>query len=66
MRNEDIGRSRGNAPLSEPGVASAEQGVVLLDGPDGVAVSMTPDAAAGTARSLLAAVEEARRQLPAD
>jgi hypothetical protein len=53
-----------NEPETEPGVASAEQGMVLLDGPNGVAVAMTPDAAASTARSLLAAAEEARAQIP--
>lgn len=47
-----------------PGVATAEQGQVMLDGPDGVAVAMTPEAAEGTARSLLAAAEEAKHQEP--
>jgi len=50
------------APEESPGIASAEQGVVLLDGPDGVAISMTPEAAEATARSLLIAAEEAGRQ----
>jgi hypothetical protein len=58
-------RDHKNAPAGSPGIASAEQGVVLLDGPDGVAISMTPDAAAATARSLLKAAEEASRQLAA-
>ena len=44
------------------GTASAEQGQVILDGPDGVAVAMTPEAAEATARSLLAAAEEAAEQ----
>jgi len=48
--------------IDRPGTASAEQGRVLLDGPDGVAITMTPDAAEGTARSLLAAADEAKRQ----
>jgi hypothetical protein len=48
----------------DPGVATAEQGQVMLDGPDGVAVAMTPEAAEGTARSLLAAVEVAKQQQP--
>jgi len=47
---------------SSPGVASAEQGVVLLDGPDGVAIAMTPEAAEATGRSLIAAAEEALAQ----
>lgn len=49
-------------PEQEPGVASAEQGIVLLDGPNGVAISMTPEVAEATARSMLAAAEEAVRQ----
>jgi hypothetical protein len=53
-------------PEREPGVASAEQGLVLLDGPNGVAVAMTPEAAESTARSLIAAAEEARTQHPSD
>lgn len=44
---------------TEPGEASAEDGYVILDGPDGVAVTMTSEAAIGTARSLLAAAERA-------
>jgi hypothetical protein len=51
-------------PEQLPGVASAENGVVFLDGPDGVAIAMTPDAADSTARSLLAAAEQARAQNP--
>lgn len=46
----------------DPGVAAAEEGLVILDGPNGIAVSMTPEAAAATGRSLLAAAEEAARQ----
>lgn len=47
-------------PYEVPGRASVEDGVVLLDGPDGVAVSMTPDAAEATAESLLQAAAQAR------
>ncbi|NML05281.1 hypothetical protein [Sphingomonas sp. G-3-2-10] len=47
-----------------PGVASAEGGQVILDGPNGVAITMTPDAAEGTARSLLVAAEVAKHQEP--
>jgi hypothetical protein len=50
---------------SIPGVASAEEGKVILDGPDGVAVTMTAEAASGTAASLLRAVDEAHEQLRA-
>lgn len=53
--------------LSESGTASAEEGVVVLDGPDGVAITLTPEAAEGTGHSLIAAAQEARRQvLPTD
>ncbi|WP_326525071.1 hypothetical protein [Sphingomonas sp.] len=54
----------GNGPAVAPGVAVAEEGVVVLDGPLGVAVSMTPDAAEGTARSLNLAAADARAQVP--
>jgi hypothetical protein len=47
------------------GVATAEDGIVMLDGPDGVAVSLTPEAAVQTGRSLIAAAAEAERQLGA-
>jgi hypothetical protein len=52
-------------PCQQPGRATVEDGFVLLDGPDGVAVTMTPDAAALTAESLHQAAMEARAaQLP--
>jgi hypothetical protein len=51
-------------PETEPGVASAEDGLVVLDGPDGVAVTMTPDAAHKTGQSLITAAELAERQTP--
>mgnify|MGYP003576670232 CR=1 FL=1 len=50
-------------PQSEPGVASAEDGLVILDGPNGVAVTMTPEAAAGTGQSLISAAAVANRQV---
>jgi hypothetical protein len=46
----------------DPGVASAEEGQVILEGPDGVAVTMTPQAAKETAASLIAAAERAGGQ----
>lgn len=49
-------------PHEQPGLASAEAGQVLLDGPDGVAVSMTPDCAEETGRRLIDAAEQARQQ----
>jgi hypothetical protein len=51
-----------HGPERNPGIATAEQGLVLLDGPDGVAISMTPEAAAETGRNLIAAAEEAAGQ----
>lgn len=50
-------------PESEPGVVVAEKGLVVLDGPDGVAVTMTPDAADGTGQSLISAAAIARQQI---
>lgn len=50
-------------PQTEPGIASAEDGLVVLDGPNGVAVTMTAEAASGTGRSLIAAAEIAQRQM---
>lgn len=49
-------------PETEPGVATAEKGLVFLDGPHGVAATMTADAAAGTGQSLLDAAVLAKRQ----
>jgi hypothetical protein len=52
-------------PCEVPGKASVEDGVVLLDGPDGVAVAMTADAAAQTAESLREAAAQARAEAAA-
>ena len=41
----------------------AENGQVLVDGPDGVAVSLTPDAAVETSERLLQAAVEAQGQM---
>ncbi|MEC3911561.1 hypothetical protein U5A82_14130 [Sphingobium sp. CR2-8] len=46
----------------EAGKAVAEQGQVMLDGPDGIAISMTPEAAEGTAHALLRAASDAKAQ----
>lgn len=48
-------------PCRAPGQATAEAGHVLLDGPHGVAVTMTPEAAMLTGQRLIAAGEEALR-----
>ncbi|HEV7343586.1 MAG: hypothetical protein JNN10_07160 [Sphingopyxis sp.] len=50
-------------PETEAGVATAEDGVVLLDGPDGVAVTMTAAAARSTGESLVEAARRAEEQL---
>jgi hypothetical protein len=50
-------------PIAAHGQASdvvAEEGNIIIEGPDGVAVTMSPDAAEETARRLLRAVSEAR------
>lgn len=51
-------------PHSEPGHAVAEEGLVILDGPGALAVTMTPEAASRTGQSLLAAAAAARDQRP--
>lgn len=56
---------RPHLPEKQGGIAAAEQGQVLLDGPNGVAVAMTPGAAQETGRSLLSAADEANEQLDA-
>lgn len=50
-------------PHSDPGVATAEDGLVILDGPNGVAVTMTAFAAAATGRSLVNAAHVAETQI---
>ena len=49
--------------FDESGKAYAEEGQVMLDGPDGVAISMTPDAADETGHELIRAASEARQQI---
>ncbi|MBF7015515.1 hypothetical protein QUC32_27910 (plasmid) [Novosphingobium resinovorum] len=49
-------------PRDDPGVASAENGVVILDGPNGMAVTMTVNAAVKTGQSLIAAARLAEEQ----
>jgi hypothetical protein len=41
---------------------AAEGGNVIIDGPDGVAITMSPDAAEETGKRLVQAAGEARRQ----
>jgi hypothetical protein len=52
-------------PETVAGRAIAESGVVLLDGPAGVAVAMTAEAARETGRRLIEAADMAEDQ-PAD
>lgn len=51
-------------PSPQPGKATAEQGAVLLDGPRGAAVTLTPEAAEATGESLrrAAALAEGQRK----
>lgn len=49
-------------PYDTPSQVEAEDGVVFVDGPDGVAVTMTPDAAADTSDRLLHAAVQAQGQ----
>jgi hypothetical protein len=46
----------------EPTTVEAEDGKVILDGPDGVAVRMTPDAALETSDRLLLGASQAMGQ----
>lgn len=50
-------------PESVPGVASAEDGLVVLDGPAGVAITMTAHAATQTGHSLISAAKAAEQQI---
>lgn len=47
----------------EASTVTAEEGEVLVDGPDGVAISLTPDAAAETSDRLLHGAAEAQGQI---
>jgi hypothetical protein len=47
---------------SEPSEVAAEEGEVIVDGPDGVAVSLTPEAALETSDRLLKGGLAARGQ----
>lgn len=47
---------------SEPSEVNAEQGQVIVEGPDGVAVTLTPDAAEETGRRMINAASQARSQ----
>lgn len=49
-------------PYSESGVASVEDGHVVLDGPGGIAITLSPEAAIATGESLTRAGRDALRQ----
>jgi hypothetical protein len=51
-----------NQIYNEPSDTNAEAGAVIIDGPDGVAVSMTPRAAAETGKRLQASAAKAHKQ----
>lgn len=53
---------RSNTAHDRPSQVAAEEGEVLVDGPGGLAMTMTPEAAEETARRLLDAASEARGQ----
>jgi hypothetical protein len=49
-------------PSPRPAVAIAEQGAVLLDGPQGAIVALTPEAAIATSENLREAASLAAQQ----
>ena len=49
-------------PFDTPSEVDAEEGEVVVDGPDAVAVSLTPEAAAETSHRLLHGAAKARGQ----
>lgn len=49
-------------PHAQPSRVNAEKGEVLVDGPNGLAFSLTPDAAQEIAQRLMTAANEARKQ----
>jgi len=51
-----------NKPHDIPTEVTAERGEVMLDGPDGLALSLTPHAAAKSAVALAEAASKAGRQ----
>lgn len=46
----------------EPSTVTAEEGTVIIDGPDGMALTITPEAAQETSHRLLEAAAEAAGQ----
>lgn len=56
------GRTRGTRIHTRPGEAEAVEGVVIVDGPDGVALTLTPKAASAMSRRLARSASEAEIQ----
>lgn len=52
----------GERVYDTPTHAVAESGVVILDGPDGLAISLTPAAARASAAAMIAAADAAEAQ----
>ncbi|HEV2867549.1 MAG TPA: hypothetical protein VGX37_13650 [Allosphingosinicella sp.] len=48
---------------TDPSEVMAEEGEVIVEGPNGVAVTLTPEAAEETGRRMMRAASEARRQV---
>jgi hypothetical protein len=46
-------------PFDEADAVSVEDGIVLVDGPGGVAIALTPEAARGLGQRLIAAADKA-------
>jgi hypothetical protein len=55
MPNDDLIQ-----PFDEAGEVSVQDGVVLVDGPDGVAIALTPRAARTFGERLIAAASDAQ------
>ena len=55
-------RAMENKPQDTPSEVEAEAGEVLVDGPDGIALSFTPDAASRTSDRLMFGAAKARGQ----
>jgi hypothetical protein len=58
----EIPNHRPTQPADQPLDAVAEQGVVLIDGPGGIAITMTSRAASDSARSMARAASSADTQ----
>lgn len=54
--------SRSNLAHAHPSEVAAEQGEVLVDGPNGMTGALTPDAAEETGKRLIDAAGKARLQ----